>query len=713
VWPPGRLARAATRLALLVAACAAWGLSDRAAGTGIDARIEPLEAELSRTGHPDSIRIELAIAYRARGGVENRLRALWLLEELQPTLSRNPRLLREYCLTLEACHRYDLACHAAERLVEVSPDEIDIRLVCVRAAVRTLLRYDRDAFLDEALEQLDRILVREPAHLEALHLKSLVFAWWALRDRDAAPGAHRQGLACAEEALRHDPQDIGVRLLEGAHRHGLGDDEGAEICFRRAIALMDSTERRVFLRPPEAQETGAEGDLVQAWRRLDPIPLSVVNEGQLEYWYRLALADAFFGTADRNVRGWDTDPGKVLVRYGPPEARSFETAYMGVVDASIDGVPAWAGVLPPLEPPMLTWTCSIGGHPVSMTFRDPTLAGSWRATPETWEAIEYLDENLPIFLAPSAPAPGVTVHLLATSFSAGEGRSRAVVTLGFDPAALAAPPSAEQSPAMSIRVTDEDGVVVASDRWRVTDEDRCASTPALPLAQTTREYPLAPGDYALTAEITHGSGMPPGTVRIPFEVHAFPPQELAVSDLELIQEASAECPAPAIVRAGHLWLPRALPLVGDARALDTYFEIYNLAIDAPTGQQRFQVRYTLLPRAYTMALAARGGASDSLARSAPGAQLDETILTHRNYVDVLFPEEMRRGRSGASVAKAAALPVRGLDVGAYELTVTVHDLVRGSSASSRRALAIMTDGEIMAASAGVPRRQRRGRKRGP
>ena len=710
-----RLAHATTGLALLAVAGAVGGLPDRAAGTDTDARIERPEAELRRATNPDSVRLELAVTYRARDGVQNRLRALRLLEGLQPALSGDRRFLREYCLTLEACHRYDLACQAAERLLEVAPDQIDIRLVCVRAAVRTLMRYDREAFLNDALEQLDRILAREPTHREALRLKSLLYAWWALRDRETAPGAHRQGLACAEEALRHAPQDIAVQLLEGIHRHGLGDDERAEIGFRRAIALMDATEQEVFFRPPGEADAGAEGDLTRAWRQADPIPLSVVNEGQLEYWYRLALADAFFGDPDRNLRGWETDPGRVLVRYGPPEKRSFEPAYMTGGDASYAKYPSRGthprsvDMLPTLEPPMLTWMCRVGGHAVPMTFRDPTLAGSWRATPETREAIEYLDQNLPAFLMPSAPARGVTVHLLATSFSAGEGRSRVTVTLGLDPATRIGPSSTEPSLAMSIRVTDANGVTVASDRWRVTDEDRCASAPALPLAQATREYPLPPGDYALTAEITGGPGMLPGTVRIPFAVHAFPPRELAVSDLELLQEGSAECPSPAIVRAGQLWLPCALPLVGDARGLDAYFEIYNLAIDPPTGQQRFQVRYTLLPRAYTMALAAREtgageGAPDALGAVAPGAQLDETTLTHRNYVDVLFPEERRRGRPGASAIKVAALPVRGLDVGTYELIVTVRDLVRGSSVSSRRALAIMTDAEIAAASTGAPPR---------
>jgi hypothetical protein len=53
------------------------------------------------------------------------------------------------------------------------------------------------------------------------------------------------------------------------------------------------------------------------------------------------------------------------------------------------------------------------------------------------------------------------------------------------------------------------------------------------------------------------------------------------------------------------------------------------------------------------------------------------------------------------VSKAAALPIGGLDVGAYELVVTVRDLVRERSVTARCPLAIMTDGEIAAATIAV------------
>jgi GWxTD domain-containing protein len=713
-----------TGLTLLIMCCSSVLPAGRALAVVTDAKVGRLEAELARSAHPDSVRLELAAAYRELDTPESRLRALWLLEQVESRFTHDNRYLREYCLTLEACHRYDLACQAAERLIEVAADETDIRLVCVRNAVRALIRYDDESFLDEALSRLDDILAREPLRPDVLRLKSFLFAYWALRDRGSAPRAHREGLACAEEAVRQRPGDIDARLLEGVHLYGRGESERAEISFRLAISHMGPEEREVFLTPPVAGDAeelpGREGsdaearpdsagERATAWRRLDPIPLSVVNEGQLEFWCRLTLADAIFGDNAMNVRGWETDPGRALVRYGPPEERSFDPAYVAGGDAS------YAKFSPrlydrrhdqdtrmPTEMPRLAWTCRIGGQPVSLEFRDLMLDGSWRATPETRQTLNLLEENVPISFVPEAPARTATVHLLASSFAAREGRSRVVVTLGFDPAITGTEPSARDSLLMAMELLDAEGRIVASDRWRITDDDLCAGTRAWQLAQTTREYSLEPGEHVMAARIERGGGMPPGEIRIPFLVDAFPTARLAVSDLELIREGSAECSSPAVARLGRLWFPCAVPMIGDTRALSTYFEIYNLSVDPQTRRERFQVRYTLMPRAYATAALSRtaGGqaeASDSLALGAPGSQMDETILTHRNYVDVLFPAEDGPGRPDACVPKAAALPIAALDAGAYELVVTVRDLVRGRSVCARCPLAIMTDGEIAAA----------------
>jgi hypothetical protein len=423
-----------------------------------------------------------------------------------------------------------------------------------------------------------------------------------------------------------------------------------------------------------------------------------VNEGQLEYWCRLTLADALFGDAVSRRRGWDTDPGQVLLRYGPPEERRFQPTYLGGGDAS------YAKHSPrlrnrrheqdtrmPTEAALLSWTCRIAGRPVLMEFRDYAMDGVWRADAATRQTMELLDEGLPVSFASDTLRPAATFHLCATSFAGGPGRTRTVLTLGVGAVDC-------EDLAVVIELLDAGGGLVATERWPITAGDRCSGLPGPGWAQVTREYVLAPGDHVVAGRIERG-GQSPGESRIPFTVRAFPPGEVSISDLELVREGSAECPAPVVARAGRLWFPCALPTIGAARSVSAYFEIYHLAVDPRTGRQRFQVQYTLLPRAYAASRASRaadgraGGPDDVT----PGSQMDETLLTHRNCFDVLFPQEEGAGLPDGIVVKAAALPLEGLDVGAYELAVTVHDLVGRRSAVARRTLAIVTDAEIAAA----------------
>ena len=747
-----RKSRLTAGFLLLLVACLGPWVGGPARAVITDTLIKRLEAELPRSSNPDSLRLELAIAYRELGSAEARLRALALMDEIEPVFAGDSRFLREHCLTLETCHRFDLACGAAERLLEVAPAEVDIRLVCVRAAVGALIRYDDETFLDDALGQLDLMLAQESDHREALWLKSFLLAYWALRDPDSAARLHREGLACVEKILSRLPEDVPARLFEGVHSHGLGEMERAEVCFRRAIMRMEAVAREAFLRAP-ADVSDSTGD----WRRLDPFPLTVVNEGQLEYWCRMTMADALFGDADEGVRGWETDPGRVLVRYGPPEARQFEPAYLGGGDASyrkysprlLNRRHAQDTRLP-VDMPLLTWNCHAGGHLVTVKFRDLTLDGSYRATSETRATLDYLEQSLPVSFVPTEPAQIRAVHLLATSFMASAGESRTVITLGFEPAGIGSAGSAPESLVVRTELTDAFGRAAGGERWPVTEEYLCAPAQGLPLAQTTYEYRLSPGAYTLTAKIASAARQSHGTFEIPFTVDAYPPDELALSRLELIRPGTAACPAVVVARAGRLWVPCVVPLAGDDRQLSTYFEIYNLALDPRTGRERYQVRYSMVPRAYAMALESRAEearargepaqqAEDDRARAAsasraeglaaaapenraaeafpagaqqsrapwpeslyfgePGAQLDETTLTYRNFVDVLFPEERGPGQAGGVLFKVATLPIAGLDVGAYELFVTVRDLVRGQSVTARSSLAIMTDEEIAAVSA--------------
>lgn len=61
------------------------------------------------------------------------------------------------------------------------------------------------------------------------------------------------------------------------------------------------------------------------WKRLDPTPDTVVNERLIEHIRRMRYADNNFSASHRQ-KGYDTDKGRVYVKYGAPSDREYRTA---------------------------------------------------------------------------------------------------------------------------------------------------------------------------------------------------------------------------------------------------------------------------------------------------------------------------------------------------------------------------------------------------
>src|SRR5690606_24827883 len=52
----------------------------------------------------------------------------------------------------------------------------------------------------------------------------------------------------------------------------------------------------------------------------DPRYLTYYNERKLEHYARLVYADLLYASEDLKLRGWDTERGRILVRYGVPKS---------------------------------------------------------------------------------------------------------------------------------------------------------------------------------------------------------------------------------------------------------------------------------------------------------------------------------------------------------------------------------------------------------
>ena len=188
-----------------------------------------------------------------------------------------------------------------------------------------------DEPMREASEEAVRYLIRATATgpLHAIGARYLVEA--AIRG-----GRVRDAEFLLTEYVSRHPGSMRGHLSLGLLQYMLQEDEAAEGSFERALELMPETERHPWLHPRMVVSTDVlddyssvgSADLQEYWVRQDREWGSRGNERKLEHMGRMAYVDVIWGRPDQDLRGWETEPGQVIVRYGFPVSRlQFQDEY--------------------------------------------------------------------------------------------------------------------------------------------------------------------------------------------------------------------------------------------------------------------------------------------------------------------------------------------------------------------------------------------------
>ncbi len=91
----------------------------------------------------------------------------------------------------------------------------------------------------------------------------------------------------------------------------------------RLIASPEQIEQLKHL-PERFRRAG----ILSFWKSKDPTPDTEINELMLEFYHRISVANRKFSTKD--LKGWQTDQGKIYVKYGPPD--SIQRYFTGKFD---------------------------------------------------------------------------------------------------------------------------------------------------------------------------------------------------------------------------------------------------------------------------------------------------------------------------------------------------------------------------------------------
>lgn len=188
------------------------------------------------------------------------------------------------------------------------------------AVVEDLVQDERAALIEEYGRALALVPAHEGASRRLMALHARAGEWEAVLARARAYRAAAPGRPWASILL-------GMALV------WTGDPEAAERHFDEGIGELGTADRAIFedLRPLLTSRREAAWDVLDAdgrswsrlalWERQDPLYLTEASEREQEHYARVALAELLFGEEQTGRRGWESDRGQILVRYGRPDAQ--------------------------------------------------------------------------------------------------------------------------------------------------------------------------------------------------------------------------------------------------------------------------------------------------------------------------------------------------------------------------------------------------------
>jgi GWxTD domain-containing protein len=464
--------------------------------------------------------------------------------------------LQELLHEIVAAEELERIRNAVDRGVEVAP----------------LIAPYREAMLGE----FHRALALAPSHLGA-HRRIL-----ATHVRyNSWPDALTQARAYSSEV----PGDPWADVFLGMTLYRTSPGPASDSLFQLSLARLGEGDRRVFedlnVILPAADE-GVWARLSEPERQLfqrayfhmrNPLYISDYNERLVEHQSRVAQAELLFGEPQRGRRGWDTDRGQILVRYGPPN--QVIVTGQGSGGRSI----SW---LYPQPVGTFTFTKQLGR--ATVRFSDPSYA----------KAADLKAERPTVFSPPFAFSGPLTVQI--ARFRSTDLDRHEVLFYGKAPANLAR--SSADSMVHGLTLLGSESLESVARHREVS-----------PVGDGALNYRLivSPGTYAYALEaMSIASDLAAsnrGSIRVEEPVHGF-----AASDLLLAYSAQPASPSiePSSLR-DLAYVPLRCVGLPESGQVTIIFELYGLGVqDDGIGRYRVTVHTNLSAPGGVLARVLRG-----------------------------------------------------------------------------------------------------------
>ncbi|MFT5143504.1 MAG: GWxTD domain-containing protein, partial [Thalassolituus oleivorans] len=488
---------------------------------------------------------------------------------------------------------------------------------------------------DRAVDHLFKALETDPRHRRVYDRLMEIYA---------LKGEWTEALEMLQQMYVYFPEDPQLWTYLGLAHHRFGNLDASAKAFESSFDGMDAKTVAAFsdiefLMPEDekaAYRADPSGYSSRYWTSKDPRYLTPYNERKLEHYSRLTYADLLYGSKELDLRGWETQRGAILVRYGVPKGDVV------IIPKSTSGVqrgapsqvgtqsadPSQAGTRLALQVARTGTDFSLADEAntfniwdygdFKFVFEDPFRNGEYRMYSPS--AADLAQGSLPWVNDYTIKAaetfrktpdrydyepPGRQIDLpyLVSAFKGSTGRTDLFVNYGIPILEFA-------DQGNMIDITANSGTFVISENRDILAErrrtiyglrtDQIVEFNEANLWIDSETVSVPPGRVDVSVEFETTSGGTVAVQRRSVDVRDFDGTDLNVSDILLayrVEEVDDGRPLSGsdVVRNGLSITPAPWSVFSRQNPIYLYFEVYNLDVSGD-GRADYEVEATLRPK---------------------------------------------------------------------------------------------------------------------
>ncbi len=293
---------------------------------------------------------QLALIYMDEGSVYGRFKATI---ELENALKLEPKNLEfrfnEAILNLKKGF-VGVAETNFEKIIKLDPQNYLAYYHIAKIKEQEMLHYQDMISVDESSD----VIISLRPFAENINEKAIDYYKKAIAINPEFPDAYyhlamiyyefdnfNEMIQLLESAVKIIPDNKNCHLFLGFAFQTTKHYSQAATEYQAAKKLMSPREREMlesvdYVLTPKQHQNYATISAVEKqsyrqifWRSKDPFYLTEINEREMEHFSRIAYANLRFSKPEKNIEGWQTDRGKVLIRYGDPVSKYRTRPFMG------------------------------------------------------------------------------------------------------------------------------------------------------------------------------------------------------------------------------------------------------------------------------------------------------------------------------------------------------------------------------------------------